>query len=172
MKNSCAHNMASCRRCICADLFTNLLCGMHARAGLQRILTACKRKRAATTRRRVPLVQLELMSDDGLLVPREFGGVIFSAPGHKGRYKLECDKKKLQAMLHNDAEVVFVGRFREDKKRQGGEFTLHVTDFSNVEASRAHNARLGGAAAGDGDEDDGNAVAVYPQRCETSLPFP
>ena len=39
--------------------------------------------------------QLELVGDDGLLIPREFAAVAFAGGGYKSKYKLECDEKTL-----------------------------------------------------------------------------
>lgn len=106
--------------------------------------------------------QLELMGDDGLLVPRDFPAIVFAGRGFKSLFKLQHDEKRLRAMLAGDAEVVFVGRFKESKRGRAadGEHTLSVTSFSAMERA---------AAPSEPAEDAEDALAVYPQRCVPPL---
>lgn len=58
--------------------------------------------------------------------------------------------------MHSDAEVMFVGRFKEAKKKAraaDGEYTFNVTSYSMREASSSASP------------EDTTALAVYPQRC-------
>jgi hypothetical protein len=106
----------------------------------------------------VPLLQLDLMGDDGLIVPQQFPACIF-ANGFKGKYKLQCEEKHLRALLNSDSEVVFVGRFKENKYARPGDrrHSLNVTSFAPWQG-------------GSGDaSNEANAEAVYPQRCALLL---
>lgn len=104
------------------------------------------------------------MGDDGLLVPREFPAIVFAGRGFKSMFKLDQDEKRLRGMLANDAEVVFVGRFKESKRGRAadGEFSFSVSSFSGVEQR---------ASTGPDAGDDADALAVYPQRCVPPMPL-
>ena len=63
--------------------------------------------------------------------------------------------------MHSDAEAIFVGRFKENKRSRDCEYMINVSSFSRVEASRT--------SAGNADDADTDALAVYPQRCAARM---
>lgn len=112
--------------------------------------------------------QLSLLSDDGLPVSRAVPAVIFSAPGPKGRYKLERDQGELRALASSDSEVLFVGSFKRDKSGRAAQpFSLGVSSFAAVasgSSDAASAAANGNERQGIEDDDSDPALAVYPAR--------
>eukprot|EP00892_Ulva_mutabilis_P000268 jgi/Ulvmu1/10241/UM060_0042.1 len=123
-------------------------------------------------------VMLDLLADDGTLLPKEFEACIFTGSSFKGTYKLERDADRLRAALGQDSQVVLVGRFKPKKSTQVDEHVFNVTDFNLVESasglavgaaagSAADDAASEGVSGGAGSVSgtaDEDALAVYPAR--------